>query len=92
MVAKEYQGWLMIVYRVPSTPSTSRITIWKKAKELGALPLQQSVYILPNVPRLKKALIELKEQILQLGGECKLVEAALLGEDQEKEIIAGQKK
>jgi hypothetical protein len=83
------KGWLIIIYRVPSTPSTSRVTIWKKVKELGAFLLQQSVYILPDTPATKEAMNALKEQIQHLGGECKVLEIASLGEDQEKEVIDG---
>ena len=83
------KGWLIIIYRVPSTPSTSRVTIWKRVKELGAFLLQQSVYILPNTPATKEALNSLKEQIQHLGGECKVLEIASLGEEQEKEVITG---
>jgi CRISPR/Cas system-associated endoribonuclease Cas2 len=86
---KNNQGWLIIIYRVPSTPSTSRVTVWKKVKELGAFFLQQSVYILPNLPTTKEAINSLKEQIQHLGGECKILEVASLGEEQEKEVIAG---
>jgi hypothetical protein len=86
---KNTQGWLMIIYRLPSTPSTSRVMVWKKVKELGAFLLQQSVYILPDLPQVKKAISQLKEQIHHLGGESKVIEVASLGEEQEKEVIAG---
>jgi hypothetical protein len=82
-------GWLIIIYRVPSTPSTSRVTVWKRVKLLGAFLLQQSVYILPNTTTTKEAISALKEQIQHLGGECKNLEIASLGEEQEKEVIAG---
>jgi hypothetical protein len=82
-------GWLMIIYRLPSTPSTSRVTVWKRVKELGAHLLQQSVYILPNLPQLRDPVNRLKEQIIHLGGEGKIIEVASLGEDQEKEVVAG---
>jgi hypothetical protein len=86
---KSNQGWLIIIYRVPSIPSTSRVTIWKKVRELGAFLLQQSVYILPNLVSTKAAVDALKEQIQRLAGECKVLEIASLGEEQEKEVIAG---
>lgn len=82
-------GWLMLIYRVPSTPSTSRVMIWKKVKELGAYLLQQSVYVLPNIPRVQEAVKQLKEQIHHLGGESKIIEIASLGDEQEKEVISG---
>jgi hypothetical protein len=82
-------GWFIIIYKIPSTPSTSRVTVWKRVKELGAFFLQQSVYLLPNSPATKEAVKALKEQIQHLGGECKVLEVATLGEEQEKEVIAG---
>ncbi len=83
------RGWLIIIYRVPSTPSTSRVTVWKRVKELGAYFLQQSVYILPNSESTREAVNTLKEQIQHLGGECKVLEIPSLGEEQEKEVIKG---
>jgi hypothetical protein len=79
----------MIIYRVPTTPSTSRVTVWKKVRELGAYLLQQSVYVLPNTPEVKESVGRLKELIVHLGGESKIIEIASLGEEQEKEVIAG---
>ena len=63
--------------------------VWKKVKELGALPLQQSVYILPKLPVLEDDLNELKKQIEGFGGECKVLEMASLEGTQEKEMING---
>jgi hypothetical protein len=82
-------GWFIIIYKLPSIPSTSRVTVWKRVKELGAFLLQQSVYLLPNSPATKEAVKTLKEQIQHLGGECKILEMATLGEEQEKEVITG---
>jgi vacuolar-type H+-ATPase subunit I/STV1 len=85
-------GWLMIIYRMPTTPSTSRVTVWKKVKELGAYLLQQSVYVLPNIPEVGESVGRLKELIAHLGGESKIIQIASLGDDQEKEVIAGLNK
>jgi len=82
-------GWFVIIYRVPSSPSTARVTVWKKIKELGALPLQQSVYILPGLTNLKDSLVQLQDQITQLGGECRILEVFRIEESQEKELIDG---
>jgi hypothetical protein len=89
VVPMESQCWSIVIYKVPSTPSTARVTVWKKVKELGALPLQQSVYILPKLPVLEDDLNELKKQIEGFSGECKVLEMASLEETQEKEMING---
>jgi hypothetical protein len=85
-------SWIMIIYRVPTTPSTSRVTVWKKTKELGAYLLQQSVYVLPNIPEVNESVGRLKDLITHLGGESKFIEVASLGDEQEKEVIAGLNK
>lgn len=84
---KVSNGWFVIMYRIPSSPSTSRITVWKRLKELGALHLQQSVYVLPHLPQLEKPLQELNEQTQELGGQYRLLEISSFGEEQEKEVI-----
>ena len=89
MTVENQKGWFIIIYKVPSSPSTARVTVWKKTKEMGALPLQQSVYILPNLQELKGALDQLKEQIQQFGGESRVIEITSLEQAQEKEIIDG---
>jgi amphi-Trp domain-containing protein len=85
----EAQCWSIVIYKVPSTPSTARVMVWKKVKELGALPLQQSVYILPKLPVLEESLNGLKKQIEGFGGEYKILEMASLEGTQEKEMING---
>jgi hypothetical protein len=89
MLSKNIPAWLMIIYRVPSTPSTSRVMIWKKVKGLGAYLLQQSVYVLPDLPDVREAVNHLKELIHHFGGESNIIEIASLGEEQEKQVIAG---
>ncbi len=81
--------WLMIVYRVPSSPSTSRVTVWKRLKELGAYQMQQSLYILPNRPEVKEKVAQLRDLVERLGGESKIIEIASFGVGQENEVIAG---
>lgn len=81
------QGWLILVYKMPSNPSTLRIGIWKRMKELGALLLQQSVYVLPHRPRLKESVDEVKDRILKLGGQCRLLQTGPFDEDQQRQIV-----
>ena len=63
--------------------------VWKRVKGLGALPLQQSVYILPAMPELKESLKNLRQQILDFGGECRILDTASIDGRQEDEIVEG---
>lgn len=89
MVTKKKRGWFIIIYKIPAKPSTTRVTIWKRVRELGSLPLQQSVYILPKLSNLKVALSRFQEHIQQCGGDCKILEIASFDDAQEKEIVDG---
>ncbi|MBI4332686.1 MAG: amphi-Trp domain-containing protein [Chloroflexi bacterium] len=89
MNANQRRSWYIVSYKVPSNPSTARVTIWRKTRELGALLLQQPVYILPVSPQLRDAVGQLKVEIQQFGGECQVLEMASLAADQEKELTAG---
>ena len=49
-VADTTQGWILLVYRVPSEPSNNRVSVWRELKRLGVLYLQQCVCIVPAFP------------------------------------------
>ena len=36
------QIWSLLIYRLPTQPSSARFAIWRDLRRLGALPLQQS--------------------------------------------------
>ncbi len=79
--------WLTVIYRVPSNPSTLRVGIWKQTKELGGLPLQQSVYLLPDLTDVRLGLAQLERQVHQGGGECTILEVSSLDADVEETFV-----
>jgi hypothetical protein len=80
-------GWLTLIYRVPSKPSTVRVAVWKQAKELGGLPLQQSAYVFPDFPKVRFGVAQLRRQIEQSGGESNLLEVPAVDETQQRGFI-----
>ena len=42
--------WLVLVVRVPAEPSRHRVAVWRELRRVGALPLGQSAWALPDVP------------------------------------------
>lgn len=62
------EGWLMLVYRVPSEPSTHRVQIWRKVKALGGLFLQNSVCLIPMNQRHERELRKLEHEIAKESG------------------------
>ena len=62
------QGWLMLVYRVPSEPSTHRVQIWRKVKALGGVFLQNSVCVMPMDRLHERDLRKLEHEIAKESG------------------------
>nr|RNJ69487.1 MAG: ChrB domain-containing protein [Leptolyngbya sp. IPPAS B-1204] len=65
--------WNLLIYRVPSQPSTQRVHVWRKLKGWGGLYLQQSVCVLPLRAELQQHLEKLKAEIVAGGGEADLL-------------------
>lgn len=60
----------MLVYRLPRTPSTPRITLWRKLRRLGVAQIMDGVVALPADPDAREQLEWLAEEVVQAGGEA----------------------
>ena len=43
----ERNEWIAINYTLPREPSRIRVSVWRKLKKIGAVSIQQSMWILP---------------------------------------------
>ena len=62
--------WVMLAYRLPRTPSTPRITLWRKLRRLGVAQIMDGVVALPANPDNRERLEWLAEEVVQAGGEA----------------------
>jgi hypothetical protein len=72
------QGWLLLVYRVPSEPSRLRSAVWRRLKSLGAIYLQNSAAALPASVGGERALRKLRSEILAMHGTAVLLSCTVL--------------
>lgn len=79
----------MLVYRVPSEPSSTRVAIWRDLKRVGAHYLQQCVCVVPRRPDLRAAVDGVCEKIGRLGGSSNLFEVPWLAPEEERSLVAG---
>lgn len=68
--------WLLLIYRVPTDPSSARSAIWRETKRLGALGLQHGVCLLPLSKASREAYGRLAERVEGYGGEAAILETA----------------
>jgi hypothetical protein len=70
-------SWVLLVYKVPREPTSSRAMIWRKLKRLGALLLHDAVWVLPATAWTREQFQWLAVEIGELGGEAYLWESRL---------------
>lgn len=68
--------WLLLIYKVPNEPSARRVYVWRKLKGMGALLLQDSVWVLPAKAQTREKMQWLATEIKDMdGGSATLWEA-----------------
>lgn len=89
MNGRRQTAWLLITVSTAGAPATLRVTVWRRLKELGALGLQQSVWLLPARTATTQAVTQLGDRITRDGGTIRVLritfsdttdEAALINE------------
>ena len=80
--------WLLLAYKVPRDPTASRVYVWRKLKRLGAVALQDAVWVLPTTPQTSEHFRWLSAEIVELGGEASLWESKQLLEGQDARLTA----
>ena len=72
------EGWLVLIYRVPSEPSRLRSAVWRRLKSLGAIYLQNSAAALPANAVTERALRKLRREIIEMSGTAVLLSCSVL--------------
>ncbi len=80
-------NWLLFLSQLPTTPSSLRVTVWRKMRAQGALGLQNGVWILPDRPEQMKFLSELTDLIQKQDSASQILKVAPLDENVEKDIL-----
>ncbi len=86
-LARSSPTWLLLAYKVPREPSANRVYVWRKLKRLGAVALQDAVWVLPATAHTRERFRWLASEIDELGGETTLWESTLLSDGQDSRLI-----
>jgi hypothetical protein len=62
--------WVMLVYRLPRTPSTPRISLWRRLRRLGVAQIVDGVVALPASADTREQLEWLADEVVQADGEA----------------------
>src|SRR5688500_4377521 len=62
--------WLMLVHQLPASPSNLRVRTWRRLQQLGAVPVKQALYVLPDSPTAREDFEWLKAEVKGVGGDA----------------------
>lgn len=79
--------WLLLMYGLPVRASKERMRLWRKFRQLGAVSLKNSVYILPSSEGNYENFQWLSQEVQSMGGEATLVKTKGIENLGDKEII-----
>lgn len=79
--------WLLLTHQLPNEPSNLRVKVWRKLQALGAVPVKNSIYVLPNKASSREDFEWLRKEIVQSGGEASVFAAESIAESDDAEII-----
>ena len=72
--------WVVLVVRIPPTPSRHRVAVWRELRRIGAVPLGQGGWVVPDVPVFAAGIARVIELAERGEGEVVVLEAAGRGE------------
>ena len=55
------QTWVLLHYKIPREPTAPRVYVWRKLKRLGAILLQDAVWVLPATPHTRNAFFSARD-------------------------------
>jgi hypothetical protein len=71
--------WLLLLHQIPPSPPYFRAKVVRRLARLGALPIKNSAYILPETDETVEDLQWLRSEIAKEGGEAWLFRTETLG-------------
>ncbi|WP_202637714.1 Chromate resistance protein ChrB [Bailinhaonella thermotolerans] len=78
--------WVLLAYRIPRTPSSPRIAVWRKLERLGVARLGDGLVALPADARTREQFDWIAEEIGEAGGTATIWVATAGGAAQEQAV------
>ncbi len=80
------KAWLILHYKLPTDPSARRVYIWRKLKRMGAILVQDILWVLPHTPHTLEQFQWLTAEIQEMGGEAILWQAQMAPPNQDETL------
>jgi len=78
---------LQLVYRMPAKPTAGRVAVWRSLRKAGAVYLQSSVCVVPDVAAMRAALEPVLARIDESAGSYHLLPLSDLPAEEEAKLV-----
>lgn len=79
MIVSTASGWLLLIHQLPPRPLYLRAQVRRRLAQVGALPLKNSVYVLPDLPACLEDFQWIAQEAAAGGGEASVCRADFVG-------------
>jgi len=80
--------WLLLFHQIPPKPDYFRVKVWRRLQRIGAVPVKNSVWVLPYNDQAVEDFRWLLEEIVAGGGEASVFRGDFLGGLSDRDIEA----
>jgi len=70
--------WLLLIHQIPPKPDYFRVKIWRRLQRLGAVPIKNSVYVLPKTDQTQEDFQWVLREIMEGKGEGSICDAGFV--------------
>ena len=85
-VAPDRREWLILIHALPSEPAYVRVKVRRRLRRLGAVPLKNSVYVLPATSEHLEDFTWLASEIIGEGGQALVARGSFVAGVDEAEL------
>jgi hypothetical protein len=87
MAESNEERWLLLIHQIPPKPAYLRVKVWRRLQRLGALPVKNSVYVLPKSDQTQEDFQWVLREVVESGGDASLCEARFIDGLSDDEVM-----